>query len=408
MAAIQYALPEHWIRYDKTQIFDELTAAKASVMALQAIPFQRRWVEELQKMQLKMEVAGTSRIEGADFAANELDIAMRADETAEELLTRSQRQANAAVKTYKWIAKLPDDMPISEELILEIHRLIVTDCDDDHCAPGMLRGPDQNVTFGAPKHRGALGGPECAFAFARLATEVQTSFREHDPLVQALALHYHFAAIHPFLDGNGRTARVLEALMLQRAGLRDSLFIAMSNFYYDEKRGYLDCLAAVRAASHDLTSFLKFGLRGIATQSTRLTQLIKTEVAKQIFRNLMHELFARLQSTRKRVIVRRQLTLLEKLLNVDGRIEFAALATSIMDDYKSRRVPIRAIARDINRLAALGAVKIEKEEPKPKQYVWYISVRLDWPSKITETEFFAQLAQLPKSKTYGFLSPAEP
>jgi hypothetical protein len=57
--------------YDKMEIFQELTDAKAAILALKTIPYQRRWVEELQKVQLKMEVAGTSRIEGADFAANE-------------------------------------------------------------------------------------------------------------------------------------------------------------------------------------------------------------------------------------------------------------------------------------------------------------------------------------------------
>jgi len=34
-------------------------------------------------------------------------------------------------------------MPISEELICEIHRLIITDCDEDHCAPGRIRPADQ-------------------------------------------------------------------------------------------------------------------------------------------------------------------------------------------------------------------------------------------------------------------------
>ena len=63
----------------------------------------------------------------------------------------------------------------------------------------------------------------------------------------ALALHYHFAAMHPFLDGNGRSARALEALMLQRTGLRDTLFIAISNYYYEEKAEYLSALAEVRA-----------------------------------------------------------------------------------------------------------------------------------------------------------------
>jgi Fic family protein len=43
--------------------------------------------------------------------------------------------------------------------------------------------------------------------------------------------------MHPFLDGNGRTARALEALMLQRTGLRDTLLIAMSNYSYEQKVG---------------------------------------------------------------------------------------------------------------------------------------------------------------------------
>ena len=407
MDAIQYSLPVDWMIYDRNQIFDELTEAKAAIMALKTIPYQRRWVEELQKVQLKMEVAGTSRIEGADFAANELEIALRA-QTPEQLMTRSQRQANCAIAAYNWIATLPDDRPINLALICEMHQRIVTGCDDDHCAPGITRPKDQNVTYGAPIHRGAIGGPNCEEALQRLTAVAQSSFHAHDVIVQALALHYHFASIHPFQDGNGRTARALEALMLQRAGLKDALFIAMSNYYYDEKRSYLESLNAVGDAQHDLTPFLKFGLRGIALQANRLAQLIKTEVSKQIFRNLMHDLFTRLGSSRKRVIVKRQLTLLEKLLNTEGPIEFFALADAVNDDYKSRKVPLNAIVRDLNRLQALGAIRIERDDSDGKNPVWYISVRLDWPTRITEGEFFRTLAQLPKSKTYGFLSSTEP
>jgi Fic family protein len=406
MSAIRYTLPSSWIKYKKEEIFQEITDAKANVLALKAIPFQRRWVEELQKIQLKMEVSGTSRIEGADFAANELDVALKA-ESAEQLRTRSQKQAKAAIDAYREIAKVPDDRPLDAGLICAIHRLIVTNCDDDHCPPGMIRGRDQNVSFGSPKHRGASGGSECQKSFYQLIKELQTTFKEHDPLIQALALHYHIASIHPFLDGNGRTARALEALMLQRAGLRDALFIAMSNYYYDEKKSYLDALAEVRANGYDLTPFLKFGLRGVALQSSRLAEMIKNEVSRQIFRNLMHELFTRLENTRKRVIVKRQLTLLEKLLNADGRLEFGELARGVKDEYDSRKAPLPALVRDINRLQALGAIRVDREEPRPKNFVYYIDVRLDWPSKITETEFFAKLAALPKSKTYGFLSPDE-
>jgi len=405
MDAVQYSLPHNWMIYNKDEIFRELTDAKAAIMALRTIPYQRRWVDELQKVQLKMEVAGTSRIEGADFAANELEIALRA-QTPEQLMTRSQKQANCAIATYKWIAGLPDDRPITVALISEMHERIVTGCDDDHCASGKIRPKDQNVTYGAPIHRGAIGGSDCEDALRELTAVAQSSFYAHDTVIQALALHYHFAAIHPFQDGNGRTARVLEALMLQRAGLKDALFIAMSNFYYDEKRSYLESLNAVGDSNHDLTAFLKFGLRGIALQANRLAQLIKTEVSKQIFRNLMHDLFTRLQSTRKRVIVKRQLMLLERLLSIDGKIELGDLASVALGDYHTRKDPYNAMIRDLNRLHGLGAINVERElrSDGSRRMMYHIGVNLDWPRTITETQFFEYLDHLPKAKTHSFLS----
>jgi cell filamentation protein, protein adenylyltransferase len=406
MSGIQYVFPDNWIKYDFSEILSELTDAKASILAIQAIPFQKRWVEELQKIQLKMEIAGTTQIEGADFAGNELEVAIQA-ESPEASFTRSQKQATAVTRTYKTIAGTPADRPVDAKLICGIHASIVSECDEDHCNPGVLRDFDNQVTFGRPTHRGALAGEECKKAFETLATQVQTSYRGHEPLIQALALHYHFAAIHPFGDGNGRTARALEALMLQRAGLKESLFIAMSNYYYDEKNKYLETLAAVRASNHNLTAFLKFGLKGVTQQSRRLYMAIREEVSKQIFRNLMRELFFRLENTRKRVIVKRQLTLLEKLLDTDGRVEFFQFAERVKELYSTRKEPIMALVRDVNRLNALGAIKVTKEEKAPNDYIYHLSIQLDWPSTITETEFFSRLAHLPKSKTFGFLSAEE-
>lgn len=112
---IQYELPRHWILYRSEAIRTELLNAKAFVLALQNIPFQRRWVKALQDIQLKLEVGGSSQIEGADFAANELETAIKA-ETSEELLTRSQKQAYSLSRVYKWIAELPNDFPITVDL----------------------------------------------------------------------------------------------------------------------------------------------------------------------------------------------------------------------------------------------------------------------------------------------------
>src|ERR1051325_2951067 len=293
--AILYSIPDRWISYDVHSIVAELTEAKAAVLSLTAIPFQRSWSESLQAMELKREVAGTSRIEGADFTDRELDEAI-ANETPADQLTRSQRQARSAIKTYRWIGSLASDRPIDEELIKDVHRSIVSGCDEDHCAPGQLRGGGENVGFGRPTHRGVEGGSECQSAFRRLCNALNQEFRGHDPLIQSLALHYHLGAMHPFQDGNGRTARAVEALILQRSQLKDALFIAMSNYYYDEKTKYLATLSEVKAKNCDLTPFLKFGLTGIAAQCHRLLKEIRRHVQKALFRDVMGKMYGHLRS----------------------------------------------------------------------------------------------------------------
>jgi len=396
--AIRYVLPENWILYDSTKILDQLVAARSAVQSLAETPYQRDWVEKLQQIQLKMEVAGTSRIEGADFTERELDAAMAAAPNTQELITHSQRQASAAAATYRWIATLRSDVPITGDLVREIHRRIVTGCDDDHCPPGALRERDSNVTFGIPRHRGADGGEDCSIAFDRFLVAVQQHYKAHDPLIQALAVHYHLAAMHPFLDGNGRTARAIEALMLRRAGLKTTTFIAMSNYYYDEKPKYLETLSASRAAGHDVTPFLYFGLRGVAQQCNRLLAEIRQNMAKALFRNMMYDLFNRLITKRQRVIKDRQIELLKFLLSVDS-VDWHELAQESASIYAGIKNPGKAFQRDMSNLVNLGAVRIERVAEKK----WKVAVRLEWPSEITESAFFQKIKQMPKGKTYGFL-----
>lgn len=272
-------------------------------------------------------------------------------------------------------------------------------CDDDHCPPGQLRGPDHNVTFGTPRHRRADGGTACAEALARLVEAVGGIFREHDPLVQALALHCHFAAMHPFLDGNGRTARALEALTLQRVGLRDTLFIAMSNYYYEEKAAYLQALNDARSGGHDLTPFLRFALRGVEKQCRRLFGEIRLRVAKALYRNTMADLFSRLQSPRKRVMSARHVQLLNLLLDAE-RLPLSDLSKRAVLFYSVKN-PVKALIRDLNYLIGLEAITFERIGDPPE---FVLKINLDWPTQITETEFFRRVKEMPKGKVYGFLS----
>jgi len=394
---IHYLTPQIWIDYNLRHVEVELVAAKAAVMSLQSIPYQKDWVESLQDMELKREIAGTSKIEGADFTEGEFDEAMR--EAPEDLFTRSQRQVHAAVKTYRWIAVVEDDRAIDDQLILEIHRNIVTGADDDRCPPGKIRGHDQNVNFGRPRHRGVEGGEECYEMFSKLVKALNNEYLEHDLLIQALAAHYHLASMHPFLEGNGRTARALEALALQRAGLRDTCFIAMSNYYYEEKNEYLDTLAAVRAGDHNLTPFLKFGLKGIEAQSRRLLTLVRKEVSKRLFKNMAVTCFTRLMSPRKKVIGERQLEILNILLDADSGVYLEEIVAKTTDYYGSLKSPRRALIRDLNHLINLHAISYHVIPDD--QYV--LSVDLDWPTKITESDFFKIMKEFPRAKAHSFL-----
>lgn len=393
---IRYSPPENWILYDAVGLTNALVNAKSTILSLRTLPYQKQWVERLQQMELKREIAGTSRIEGADFTDRELDDAL--NETHEQLITRSQKQARAAVSTYRWIGRIPDDVPVNRELICEIHKRLVLGADDDHCPPGVLRKRDENVSFGLPRHGGVEGGEKTNKAFSAFVDAINGEFKAHDPLIQAMAVHYHFAAMHPFLDGNGRTARALEALMLQRAGLRDTAFVAMSNYYYDEKPGYLKALAETRQRGHNLTSFLIFALKGVEIQGGRLLNEIFAETQREVFRNLMYSLFNRLKSTKKRVIGERQVQILELLLD-SSPIKWEDLLKRTSHLYARLSNPRLAAVRDVNNLSGLGAVEVysgDREEI-------LIAIRLEWPTEITETEFFERIKKLPKGKTYPIL-----
>jgi Fic family protein len=392
-AAIHYRIPDDWLKYDHRVVMKDLVEARSAALSLQNTPYQRDWVEKLQQMQLKMEVAGTSRIEGAEFTESELDTAISPTISADELLTRSQRQARAAAQTYRWIATVPPDYPMTVEFICRVHSSMVTGCDD--CPPGQLRGCDENVTFGLPRHRGSEGGQECRKAIARLVDALN-----HEPLVQAIGFHYHFAAMHPFLDGNGRTARALEALILQRAGLRDTVFIAMSNYYYEEKQAYLKVLSEVRKRDHDLTPFISFGLKGVATQCNRLFFEIKKNVQKAVFKTTMYDLFQRLESPRKRVLAKRQLHLLNVLLERQ-QLEVNDFVRQARAAYtKDLKNPGKALGRDLTALMELGAIRFHTEVESKRSF---FRINLDWPEEITESDFVRKIRQLPKGKQFPFL-----
>ena len=69
--------------------------------------------------------------------------------------------------------------------------------------------------------------------------------QEIDPVVRMAVAHYQFEAIHPFTDGNGRTGRVLDLLMLVEQGLHDQPVLFLSRYIIKNKAAYYDGLLSV-------------------------------------------------------------------------------------------------------------------------------------------------------------------
>ncbi len=383
----RYMVPQRWVHYDPSDIFHLLIEAKTAGGVLNQMPYLPQWIEEAHAEQLRLEAAGTSRIEGAQFTQREQDEALAPTLNATTGLTHSQRQLRAADATYRWLRSRPAEQPVSADFIREIHRRIVTGCDDDHCEPGGTRPDGWNVTFGTPRCRGAEGGRECRAAFDGLAAAIAGEFRRHDRLIQAIAAHYHIGAMHPFGDGNGRTARALEAFMLRRAGVNDVIMVSLSNYYYEHKDEYLTALHETRKNGHDLTPFLKFALPAVAERCNVVAETIATNHRQVLFREFARSLFGKLRSPRRRVLAQRQLEILEILLDA-GPTEPPDLIVRGRALYLGLKYPDRAMVRDLFGLLELSAIILDQGR---------IGANLDWPQLFAESELLDRYENMPSA-----------
>ena len=383
-----YTLPERWVSYDAAAILDPLVEARSAAGVLNRLPYLQQWIDQIHEEQLRLEAAGTSRIEGAEFSDQEQEVALASQIPPHIDLTRSQRQLRAADATYRWLRSQPTGRPINPDFVLNIHRRMVTGCDDDHCEPGALRPTGWNVTFGTPRCRGAEGGEQCWTAFSGLCAAIAGEFRQHDRIIQALAAHYHIGAMHPFGDGNGRTSRALEAFMLRQADVSHLVMVSLSNYYYEHKDDYLAVMSESRERSHDLTPFLRFALPAVSTRCNAVATNIANHNKRTLFRQFAQSLFGQLRSPRRRVLAERQLRLLESLLD-SPTLDVADLLHRTVGIYRSLKYPRRAWSRDVIHMLDIDAIKIDENG--------IVTLNLDWPQQLSESELLQRYETLPSA-----------
>ena len=99
----------------------------------------------------------------------------------------------------------------------------------------------------------------------------------------------------------------------------------------------------------------------------------------------------------KRVIADRQLAILKLLLEAD-ETTLENLFQRMQPNYQKLKAPLTALQRDVTHLTVLGAVEVEKVKE-----IYWVKIRLEWTTEITETEFFEKVKKPPTAKTYPFL-----
>jgi Fic family protein len=233
---------------------------------------------------LMEEAISSSLLEGAATTRQE----------AKQLL-RSGRQPRSrgeimVVNNYRTMQLIRLDLrrPLSVEMILDIHRSVTEGTLDDPDDAGRVQVAgerrvdvgdwiDPDVVYHRPPPAEEL--PRRLEALVRFANDTESDPFVH-PVVRAIALHFGLAYIHPFVDGNGRTARALFYRSMLRQGFWLAEFVSISRLLYQAPVRYGRAFLHSEADSADFTYFLLHQLETICRAIDDLFAYLEAKVAE--------------------------------------------------------------------------------------------------------------------------------
>lgn len=276
----------------------DIVASVAKVEALaqviRGIPLPPAIQHNIDTLNILRAVRGTTGIEGTEVSQAEVAEIMRTPQShvLPEARRRAEQEVRNAEHVMRFVAsalKQRPDHRVNEGLICEIHRLTTQDIDYPSNEPGVYRSHAVHVGTYVP--------PRTHEEVRRLMTEFVEWLNEGPPrawpppVIQAAAAHFYLISIHPFGDGNGRTARGLESFLFYKGGINSRGFYSLANYYYQHRPEYVAMLDHVRfETAGDITPFIRFALMGLVAEQEAVHQEILSEVTKIAFRD-----FARAQ-----------------------------------------------------------------------------------------------------------------
>jgi Fic family protein len=163
---------------------------------------------------------------------------------------------------------------ITEELILEMHNQITDDLLENPSFGGNYRTFPNRIEDHVT-HETRYTPPDMEEIPDLMGNLVEwiNENSEISPLIVAGVAYYELVRIHPFVDGNGRTARALATLILCLRSFDVKRYFALDEYYNEDKREYVDALKTADD-SGDLTEWLEYFIEGVLISVSRVWTLI--------------------------------------------------------------------------------------------------------------------------------------
>jgi len=169
------------------------------------------------------------------------------------------------------------DKIITKNTILSVHKDLTKDLLKNQEYEGKFR--DTRVFIGNLHTKKINYIPPDAYKVPGLIDELlvwlNNSTDEMYPVIIAGILHYELVRIHPFIDGNGRTSRLMATLILSIHKFNIDNYFTLDEYYNQDRQAYVDALKSADK-NHDLTNWLEYFCQGVLYSIDK----VKSEVLK--------------------------------------------------------------------------------------------------------------------------------
>ena len=203
------------------------------------------------------------------IASSQMEGASTTRKVAKEMLRKQQKPKDASqqmiLNNYRTIRFLSEkkDSPLSKELLLEIHRKISEKTLDNPEDVGNFRTTNDIVVSNKLTGEVAHYPPDCDEI--ELIIEQLCDFANNDktfvhPIIKAIIIHFMISFLHPFVDGNGRTARSLFYWYMLKKGYWLTEFLSISRIIYSTKSKYEKVFLYTEHDDYNLGYFINYNL----------------------------------------------------------------------------------------------------------------------------------------------------